>query len=83
VQQERIDVGTQLGDELDALRYQAADEANVASSAEAISRRQRTPPIGPRSWQRYSASSPKGDKALVGNTGYRRYLTTLSRSMAK
>jgi hypothetical protein len=25
----------------------------------------------------------KGDKALVGNTGYRRYLTTLSRSMAK
>lgn len=32
VQQERIDVGTQLGDdELDALRHQAADEVNVAA----------------------------------------------------
>jgi uncharacterized protein with von Willebrand factor type A (vWA) domain len=32
VQQERIDVGTQLGDdELDALRHQATDEVNVAA----------------------------------------------------
>jgi hypothetical protein len=35
----------------------------------------------PRSWLRWSASSPRatrqGDKALVGNTGYRRYLKTI------
>jgi hypothetical protein len=31
-------------------------------SAATISRRQRTPPIGPRSWLRYNASSPKATK---------------------
>jgi hypothetical protein len=34
------------------------------------------PPIALRSSPRWSAA--KGDKALVGNTGYRRYLKTIS-----
>ena len=40
------------------------------------------PPIALRSSPRWSASSPRatrqGDKALVGNTGFRRYLKTIS-----
>jgi len=44
---------------------------DAISSAATIRRRRRTPPIAPRSWPRWSA---KGDKALVGNAGFRRYL---------
>jgi hypothetical protein len=50
----------------------------VEASAAIIRRRRRTPPIAPRSSLRWSASSPRGDKALVSYTGYRRYLKTIS-----
>ena len=49
----------------------------ATSSAATIRRRRRTPPTAPPSWPRWSGSCARGDKALVGNTGFRRFLKTV------
>ena len=46
------------------------------SSAATSSRLRRRPAPARRSWRRCAPSSAQGDKALVGNSAYRRYLKT-------
>ncbi len=48
--------------------------AVATSSASTRTRPARTRPTGRRSWRRCGRSSRPGEKSLVGNKGYRRYL---------
>jgi len=50
----------------------------VISSAATIRRRRRMPPTRASIVAAFKRQLTKGDKALVGNTGYRRYLKTIS-----
>ena len=52
----------------------SGSRAAATSSAATRTRPARMPPIGKRSWRRSGRSSQAGEKSLVGNKGYRRYL---------